>query len=190
MRTGRRWIRWLKQRRLIGRMCSLLPNSMAWRRSSLATCWRAHLLSACRLRSRARFKASAFRNRIQKQEREAEVERALKFFDERGIPVMLVKGAALERLVYQEPWYTISKDVDLVIRKRREEFSAAEFAEIKRTFKGTALEYDFYVHHDVVMNGALAVDFDEIWREAREVSAHRRPVWLMAPEDMLIAVVY
>jgi hypothetical protein len=50
------------------------------------------------------------------------------------------------------------------------------------------IEYEFDSHHDVTLNGALPVDFGQIWRAAREVKFVGYPVYLMTPEDMLLAV--
>jgi hypothetical protein len=50
------------------------------------------------------------------------------------------------------------------------------------------IEYDYFEHHDVMMNGVLPVDFEQIWRDATQIEFRGQPLWVMAPEDMLISV--
>ncbi len=46
----------------------------------------------------------------------------LTYLRSQSIDVMLIKGVALEVLVYKQPWYTVH-DVDLVLRRRREDLT-------------------------------------------------------------------
>lgn len=112
------------------------------------------------------------------------------------LDVMLVKGAALSRIVYNQPWYTTSYDIDMVLRARREEIDPHDYQEIVRVFEQNNrqrenftehIEYDFYEHHDVTMNNVLAVDAEQLWRDARQITLHDQPVYVMNPEDMLLA---
>ena len=58
-------------------------------------------------------------NVIRKQKTEAVIQRILVLFAENSIDVMLVKGAAKYfSHIYDQAWYIVSDDVDLVIKKK------------------------------------------------------------------------
>jgi len=114
-----------------------------------------------------------------------------------GIPLrlMLIKGAALNALVYNRPWYTRSYDIDLVLdilasdipdKPRRQLLTT--LMDINRTPSPyiTHLEFDFYAHHDMTINGLLAVDVPEVWRHARPLGLGGHSLLIMSPEDILI----
>lgn len=126
----------------------------------------------------------------------AVLEKALALFNAKGIDVMLVKGAALNLLVYAQPWYTVSGDIDLLIRPRRSELDPADLQAIvtylerfnhQRNRYKLHLEYDFYAHHDVTMNGLLPWDAARLWQEARPLQMNGCRAMVMAPEDLLLA---
>lgn len=93
-------------------------------------------------------------------------------------------------------YYTFSEDVDLVIRPRREELDEADCTDIL-TFLDTLndeqsslkehIEFDFFEHHDVTMNGVLPIDFQEIWDEALQIRFRGQEVFVMPPETMLVS---
>lgn len=114
--------------------------------------------------------------------------RALSFFNERSIEVMVIKGGALDLLVYDQPYFTVFDDVDIVISVRRAEITDREMWEFREFFHGSGIEYDFYEHHDVTMNGVLPVDFQRIWQDTAKISFRGQDVWIMSPEDMLISI--
>ncbi|MFQ5576314.1 MAG: nucleotidyltransferase family protein, partial [Anaerolineae bacterium] len=135
----------------------------------------------------AEFKRAYYSNIIRKERRAERLARGLAFFNERGIEVMLIKGGALDVLVYDRPWYTVPHDIDLVLKLKPEELPPATEAEIRHFFHKTGIEFDYFAHHDVTMNGVLPVDFGQIWDRAVKITLHGQPVWVMAPEDMLLA---
>jgi hypothetical protein len=135
-----------------------------------------------------RFKLSAARNAIEKKRRATRVAEALQSFNEQGVEVMLVKGAALDLLVYEEPWYTVPYDIDLILRPTRAELEARELPGLIPLLEGYGVEYDFFAHHDIVMNGVLPVDFQQIWKDAIPGSFLGQRAYLMSTEDMLIAL--
>jgi hypothetical protein len=100
---------------------------------------------------------------------------------------MLVKGAALDILVYDQPWYTVLNDIDLVVRAGRDDLSAQLIAEIRQHRRGFPLECDFWEHHDLTMNQTLPVNFQRIWADATPVTFRGERVFVMSPEDLLIA---
>lgn len=115
------------------------------------------------------------------------LQKTLSFFHRRAIDILLLKGSALDILVYEQPWYT-SHDVDLVLRPHRYMLNLQQQSEIDDFFAGLpGFEYEFYQHHDVVMNGLLPVDFSRIWQEAVQIRFRDQAVWVMYPEDLLLA---
>jgi Uncharacterised nucleotidyltransferase len=133
----------------------------------------------------ARFRSLFAQNLVLKEQQGYRLAHALGLLNAHAINCMLIKGAALDMLVYSPRPYTTSKDVDLVLRVRREELSDAGRQAIATVPYG--IEYDYYGHHDLTINGILPVDFDRIWAEARLADYRGQPVWLMCPEDLLIA---
>ena len=136
---------------------------------------------------RERFEQAYVHNVIVKSQTARQMERVLTFFQQRSVRLMVIKGAACDLQVYAQPWYT-THDVDLVIGARRDALSGADRSAIRTLFSTLrGFEYDFYEHHDVTMNQTLAVDFGQIWSDAQAVTFQRYPVWVMCPEDMLLA---
>jgi hypothetical protein len=112
----------------------------------------------------------------------------LGFLKKKSIDVMAVKGVALGLLVYQRPWYTVAADVDIVMRVRREALSVRDIRQIGDFMYGFEIEYDYYEHHDVSMNGILPVDFQQIWQDATKIDFRGEDIWVMSPEDLLLSV--
>jgi hypothetical protein len=94
----------------------------------------------------------------------------------------------LDFLVYDQPWYTASGDIDLIIRQKLQDFPAQELHALQVYFHGSGIECDFYEHHDLNINGVLPVDFDRIWADAGRIHYKEYTAYVMAPEDMLISV--
>ncbi len=143
----------------------------------------------------SRFKKAQIRNVFVKKRTKVALEKVLALFSRKGIDAMLVKGEALSHLVYEQPWYTISHDIDLIIRARVEDLAEADHREILELLDGfnhernafkEHIEYDFYEHHDVTMNNVLAVDWERIWAEAQKIRIKGYDVFVMTPEDMLL----
>jgi hypothetical protein len=133
------------------------------------------------------FERAAYRNIALMSGMAIKLQAILAFFNAKSIDVMLVKGVALDMLVYDQPWYTLH-DVDLVIRPRRAELSTAEQQAIDARFEQLpGFEYDFCAHHDVIMNGVLPIDFARIWADAVKTTYRDQTVFVMCPEDLLLA---
>jgi hypothetical protein len=118
----------------------------------------------------------------------------LEFFARRSLKVMLIKGAALDVSVYRQPWYTLSADIDLMVQCRQKDFPAADRQGVHQLVEGRSalerridVEFEWFGHHDVSMNGLLRVSFDEIWAEARPVQFLDQVAFLMSPEHMLLS---
>jgi hypothetical protein len=143
-----------------------------------------------------RFKRNHAGNVIRKERRAEKLERVLAFFKRKSIDVMLIKGESLDILVYDQPWYTTPHDVDLVIRVKRDEIPDSVVREIEQFFGNDGgqdgghlgIEYDYFEHHDIVMNGVLPVDFQQIWDDATKIKFKGQDVFVMSPEDMLLSL--
>ncbi|MFP5284355.1 MAG: nucleotidyltransferase family protein, partial [Thermoanaerobaculia bacterium] len=105
---------------------------------------------------------------------------------EAGYQVMLLKGTALDLLVYREPWVTASKDADLLLRPVRR--LAEDEKAVRRSLYRSGIECDVPRHHDLDMNGVLPVRYDRIWAAARRVDYHGQEAFVMANEDLLISL--
>lgn len=135
-----------------------------------------------------KFQLSCYQNVVSKRKRAENLTNALALLDAHSIEVMALKSVALDLLVYEQAWYTAAADSDLILRPRRQEVSPQALAEISRFFERLPIEYEFYEHHDVTMNGHLPVDFERIWNDASRVSFHGHNLFLMSAEDMLLSL--
>jgi hypothetical protein len=105
-----------------------------------------------------------------------------------GYQVMLLKGAALDLLVYDEPWVVTSQDSDLLLRPDPGRRLSADERSIRRALYRSGIEADLLQHHDLDMNGVLPVRYERIWAAARPVGFHGAEAFVMAPEDLLISL--
>jgi hypothetical protein len=133
------------------------------------------------------FKHALIHNMLLKERQAQRIVKALTFFAEKSIDVMLIKGAALDILVYEQPYYVAAQDADLVLKIKREQLSEGQFATFKKSI-ARGIEYDYFEHHDVIMNGILTVDFHKIWGDAIKTQYRGYNMFLMNPEDMLLAL--
>jgi hypothetical protein len=135
-----------------------------------------------------RFEELRKQNVSWKQSASEQLSRVLTHLATRAIDAMLLKGSALDLLVYDEPWYTAAADVDLALRCRKGDQNFEWLCELLKGFRGMDVECDFYEHHDMTMNGILPVDFDQVWRDAKPVELAGHKVFLMSPEDLLLSI--
>lgn len=134
-----------------------------------------------------KFEHEFYRNIIAKRKITAKTAQVLAFLNQHNVETMLIKGAALDLLVYEQPWFTTANDVDLILKQSRHETTIGPFLKSLDRLQEIQFEYDFNEHHDISMNGVLPVDFATVWADARKISYHGSAVWVMSPEDMLIA---
>lgn len=117
---------------------------------------------------------------------------------EHNIPIrtMLVKGTAFGILIYDKPWYTRSGDIDLIFDLPASQVPGeARKHLIDRLFILSKspdqfrpiLEYDFYIHHDININGLLPINADRIWQNAETIQLEGIGTLVMSPEDSLIS---
>ena len=137
---------------------------------------------------RTRFEQALFRNVAAKGYLLQKLTDALAFLNAKDVPVMAIKGAALDLIAYEQPWYTISGDIDLVLKPRVEALPQSDYQEIAHFFWNfPGCEYDFFEHHDITINGIVPVDFGQIWEDAIEIDFRQHRIQIMSPEDRLIA---
>jgi hypothetical protein len=139
-----------------------------------------------------RFKLATYQNVLAKQKQADRLVEALAYLQSREIDSMLVKGVALDIMVYEQPWYTVAQDIDLVLRPRGSETQPRAWQtsqrELAETFHEWGIEFERDSHHDVTLNDALSIDFDQLWSDATLCNFGGYPVFLMAPEAMLLAI--
>jgi len=113
----------------------------------------------------------------------------LDFFQKRLIDVMLIKGVALNALVYEHSWIVNKNDFDIIIRSETITPTLKEKNEIEdyiRSIKSKGIECDYFNHHDIICAEALPIDFRDIWNNAKKINFLGQDVYVMSPEDMLI----
>jgi hypothetical protein len=133
-------------------------------------------------------KMSAYKSTMLKKLQTDRLFRALSFFDERNLDVMLIKGAALDCCVYKNPDYVLSDDIDIIIRAKREDLTYEQVNEITSYFHRQGIEFDFFSHHDININGLLPIDFKSIWQQAMQIEYIGHPVFLMSSNDLLLSL--
>ena len=140
---------------------------------------------------RAALQENCYRNIAAKAGVQAKLVEICAFCAQRDVDIMLLKGTALDQLVYQEPWYVVH-DVDLLLRSVHGRDRSAERIDtmqaIERFFWTLpGFEYEFDTHHDLTMNGLLAINIAEIWTDAQQLELAAQVTWVMSAEDLLIA---
>ena len=113
---------------------------------------------------------------------------ALARLDAVGQDALVLKGTAARLLVYDQPWATVSRDIDLTVRPRPGRSFGPEEREVRLDLYLDGIECEPLEHHDVTMNGALAVPFERIWREARRVEVRGAPALVPAAEDLVLTI--
>lgn len=141
-------------------------------------------------------KRGYIRTILMKKNTQARLAAVVDLLNQYHLEFMLVKGAALNLVVYTQPWYTHSLDIDIVFRKKRKEITPTEekavIQELDKLNNSkdpyqTNIEYDFYAHHDTTMNNVIPVRSERVWQDARSVPAFGTTVKIMSPADMFIA---
>ena len=135
-----------------------------------------------------RLELALFENAAEKERGAARLAGALAHLAAAGLEALLLKGAALDLLVYDQPAWVVSRDIDLAVRRRSGEPLPKGDWEVRRPLYALGIECDAYTHHDVTMNGLLPVRFERIWADARPVEVRGSPALVMAPEDLLISL--
>jgi adenosyl cobinamide kinase/adenosyl cobinamide phosphate guanylyltransferase len=142
------------------------------------------------------FKILSEQNDLKRNQSAKNLDRVIRLLDSKSIPVMLIKGEALSQTVYEDRFLVTMADVDLLIKPKEEDLEPAIRQQIFDLFEEINqdtgeikeyLEFDFYMHHDLSMNGILPVDADRIWRDALTINFRQQEIAVMSIEDALIA---
>ncbi len=106
------------------------------------------------------------------------------------LEALLLKGSALDLLVYDEPWVAVSRDIDLALRPTGPGWAKGKGREkeVRWALYSHGVECDLEGHHDVTLNGVLPIDFKRVWRNARPIVFRGQPAWVPSPEDLLISL--
>lgn len=137
---------------------------------------------------RERLEAEVFENAIRKEQDALALTDHLAQLRAVGLEALLLKGAALDLLVYEEPWVVTSRDTDLLLRPLPGYRPGPEEKAVRRSLYQSGIEADLLTHHDVDMHGVLPVSYERIWRAARPVDYRGVEAWVMAPADLLISL--
>jgi hypothetical protein len=135
-----------------------------------------------------RFERAFFENALVKARESERLAEGIHRLRESGYQVMLLKGAALDLLVYTEPWVVASQDSDLLLRPDPDRRLASGERSVRRSLYRGGIEADLQQHHDLDMNGVLPVRYERIWAAARPVSFYGAEAFVMSPEDLLISL--
>jgi hypothetical protein len=137
----------------------------------------------------AKFKSSTMVFSLRKLKLEQDIIKILSHFNEKSVDVMLIKGAALSFTVYDDFSGYIIGDIDLILRNHREEVTEQEDQEDITFFNEfkVLVEWERFQHHDVSRSETLPIDFKKVWYHAKETTFKGQKVFVMSPEDMLLA---
>lgn len=135
-----------------------------------------------------RLETAFFENALLKEQEAQRLADGLARLREVGLEALLLKGASLDLLVYEEPWVVTSRDTDLLLRPLPGYRPGLEEKEVRRALYRAGVECDLLGHHDLDMHGVLPVSTERIWRAARPVDFRGVEAWVMGPEDLLISL--
>jgi len=117
----------------------------------------------------------------------SKLERYVEYCNAQAIEVMLIKGAVYDRTVYRNPWYTMSCDVDVMLRKGQAHYTEEQHRQMGRLSSGSpGLEIECGKHHDISMTGVLPIRFDLLWQRAVSHRIGSRHVLITSPEETLM----
>lgn len=142
------------------------------------------------------FKQTQIHNVLTKKNTQVRLNKVFRSLAQHGLEFMLIKGEAYNLQVYDQPWYTVSKDVDLLIRKSAREIEPGLLQELTEFFYSNNrqpspllqhLEYDFYSHHDLTMNEVLRTDPAILWRDSRSLQFEDHKIFVLSDEDMFLS---
>jgi hypothetical protein len=133
------------------------------------------------------WKSFQIRSILGRKNRERTIGQVVEFLRGRDARVMLVKGAALDAVVYDQPWYIQSDDVDMLVDRPWFDFARPDRVALKEFLRGKHVELECQRHHDLDMNEVLDVDYARLWADARPVQLACGQVHVMSREDMLLA---
>lgn len=153
------------------------------------------------------FKAAYLGNVVVNLHLQAELGRAQEALGAEGVPVILLKGAALARIVYGDIGLRPMSDLDLLVPESQVYVAQKAVRDLGYNEVGTPEEQDdterhhrhlpglvregtpvlVEVHRHIVRRDAgLYFDIAGFWSRAQEISVGRKQALVLAPEDLLI----
>jgi hypothetical protein len=135
-----------------------------------------------------RLELALFENAAVKERDGARLAAVVARLAEAGLETLLVKGAALDLLVYDQPAWAVSRDLDIAVRRVSGAPRGRDDWDLRRPLYREGIECDYLTHHDVTMNGLLPIPFERVWADARPVRLRGVAAWAMAPEDLVVAL--
>jgi hypothetical protein len=149
----------------------------------------------------ARLKSAYLRHVVINLHFQSQLRQVQDVLEAQGVPVILLKGAALAGTVYPDIGLRPMGDLDILVPEEQAQiahhavqrmgFSPAgatdeDHRHLPRLQRaGTAAQVEVH-RHIVNRDTSIYFDIQGFWRRAQEVSLARRQVWVLAPEDLLI----
>jgi hypothetical protein len=134
-----------------------------------------------------------------------ELGRVLEAFEAAGIKVIILKGAALAKIVYPEMGLRMFHDIDILIRREdlprvKKEMVELGYEEHREDLKSFDEKFEYETGYynpekktylDVHWNIAswrspFKIDIDAMWGNARDAKIGNTNVLILSPEDMLL----
>jgi len=134
----------------------------------------------------------------------AELRRVLEAFNEKGVEVIVLKGAALAETVYGDIALRPFGDLDLIVKKEdlpyaEEVMSTLDYAACgkysQQWYRKNHHHLSPYIHSDKsiiveihwsIISHPFHINIDEWWKRARETKIASCKVLIPSPEDMLL----
>ncbi len=135
-----------------------------------------------------RLELALFENAAAKERDGARLAEVVAGLARAGLESLLVKGTALDLLVYDQPAWAVSRDLDLAVRRVSGDPAGREDWDLRRPLYDEGIECDYLTHHDVTMNGLLPIPFERVWADSQTVAFRGVRARAMAPEDLVVAL--
>jgi hypothetical protein len=115
---------------------------------------------------------------------------ALKAFKDAGIEVIVLKGAALAKTVYQNFALRQMGDIDLLVREENQQqpYPILESL-VKKGVISSIYHFEIEsVHHDITMDHVYNLDLKRIWQDSIPAKIAGCDTSVLAPEDCLLSL--
>jgi hypothetical protein len=152
-----------------------------------------------------RFRIALANDVLRKRFVENQIPRIVSFFDGRSHDTLLLKQGALRVCMPQLYEVTMFDDIDVVVRPRSEPlerigelyswpaasrwdptWDVIDQFVLDKNNNAMMFEIDNRVHHDVVWNGVLSIDFRSVWEDADRVEIDGNAVYVPHLHDRII----
>jgi hypothetical protein len=133
-----------------------------------------------------RLRLAYFQSLAEHKRRGAQLQRALEHIRAAGEEAMLLKGAALDATVYEHPEYALSLDIDILVRRTRQDLGRERAQNLWNLNSSGPFEVAMGKHHDLDLGGLFPVNYPSLWEHARAVEVHGVATCVMGPADMLV----